>query len=96
MQIGTVIENQLYKDKNFLKMGIFFTNKSQSNINRISINFLENLGLSLYNNNSISHEQELIPDSQLKREIIMEYNIIPYENLLLNIQYRYTHLKILN
>jgi hypothetical protein len=87
LQIGIVTANQISKDKNFLRLNIFFTNKSEFKITDLDFEFLENETLTIYCKND-NFQNVLQPGIQTKIEIIIENNSVPFEMLLTEIKYK--------
>ncbi|KAL4506930.1 hypothetical protein ABPG72_001351 [Tetrahymena utriculariae] len=87
LQIGQISSSDVINNQYIVKVGLYFTNKTDSDITNLSITYLHSNKILMQKDQQILMAQ-LSSKKQVKQSLTLSYTQIPYEVVLADVEYR--------
>ncbi|EAS01441.2 adaptin carboxy-terminal domain protein (macronuclear) [Tetrahymena thermophila SB210] len=87
LQIGQISSSDVINNQYIVKLGLYFTNKTDNDISNLSITYLHSNKILMQKDQQILMAQ-LTSKKQIKQSLTLSYTQIPYEVVLADVEYR--------
>ncbi|KAL4461009.1 hypothetical protein ABPG74_016481 [Tetrahymena malaccensis] len=87
LQIGQISSSDVINNQYIVKLGLYFTNKTENEITNFSITYLHSNKILMQKDQQILMAQ-LSSKKQIKQSLTLSYTQIPYEVVLADVEYR--------